>query len=118
MGCWRSNFRGFRGEFLVPCGDNTGQSYAEGDVAKIKTQMPDGTLVDATEVPVEESNERWTDLTLQDGTKMRIKTTVVNVARVDGIYDPQGNPLYIVNGLPTMVIMEVPEKLKQKPPGT
>jgi hypothetical protein len=34
--------------------------------------------------------------------------------RVDGQYDPQGNPMYAVNMAPTMAVVEVPAHLRKK----
>lgn len=53
-------------------------------------------LVDAVEVPVVESTERWTDVTLSDGSVLRIKAVVLSALRVEGHYDQEDNPLYQV----------------------
>jgi hypothetical protein len=71
-------------------------------------------MVSGTEVSVEESLERWSDVTLEDGARIRLKGSVVSAVRVDNEYDPQGNPLYIVNVTPVMSILEMPDDLKQK----
>ena len=51
-------------------------------------------MVDAIEVAVDESTERWTDLKLADGTEIRIKTVVLTALRLEGQYDQDGNPMY------------------------
>ena len=62
---------------------------------KTKVQIPGiPGMVDATEVAVDEATERWTDLKLADGTEIRIKTVVLAVIRLEGQYDPEGNPMY------------------------
>ncbi len=70
---------------------------------KISFPPPSGPLVDASEVPVTESTERWTDVTLEDGTKLRLKPTVLSVTRLDGQYDPDGNPMYLLKSSQVMV---------------
>lgn len=81
---------------------------------KVKVQLPDGKVAEGTEVSVEESSEKWSEYNLADGAKIRIKQLVVQVIRLDGQYDPEGNPMYTVKGSPVMVVSDVPEDLKQK----
>ena len=70
-------------------------------------------MVDATEVPLIESVERWTELKLTDGSVLRVKPVITNVLRIDNEYDPQGNPFYAIQGGQTMVIGSVPEHLRK-----
>jgi len=80
-----------------------------------KVKVPfQGRVVEGTEVPVEESNERWSDISLQDGARFRLKSSVVSAVRLDE-YDAQGNPIYVLNATPVMVIAEMPDALKRKP---
>ncbi len=82
-------------------------------MAKVKVPYNDR-VVDGSEVPIDESNERWTDLTLRDGTKLRVKVTVISAVRLDGEYDAAGHPTYLLNMTPVMVLMDVPDHLKKK----
>ena len=52
------------------------------------------TLVDAVEVPVEETTERWTDIHLADGSRIRLKSVVIAVLRMVDKYDNEDNPIY------------------------
>ena len=63
---------------------------------KTKVDLPGTGLVDATEVAVTESTERWTDVQLSDGSTLRIKPVVLGAVRIDNQYDAEGNPLYQV----------------------
>lgn len=75
---------------------------------------PSGKIVDATEVPIRESVERWTELTLEDGSIIRIKPAVLGAVRLDGQWDQEGNPLYMLKGGPNAVaIVQVPDHLKK-----
>jgi hypothetical protein len=76
--------------------------------------LPGGKVVDAVEVPIEESLERWSELKLEDGSTLRVKMTVISVSRIQGMWDPQGNPLYMVNMSPVMAVVEAPEHLRKK----
>ena len=73
-----------------------------------------GKMVDGMEVPIEESNEKWSEFKFEDGTIMRAKISLIQVVRVDGEYDPLGNPAYAINMTPTMAIIETPEHLRKK----
>lgn len=69
-------------------------------------------MVDALEVAVEEAAERWTDLKLADGTEIRIKTVVLGVLRLEGQYDPDGNPMYQVKANQIMTV-SAPDHLRK-----
>ncbi len=82
-----------------------------------KTKIPllgTNQVVDGFDVPVEESNERWSEFKLEDGTTFKIKMTVVSAVRVDGQFDAQGNPMYVMNMTPIMALVDVPERLRKK----
>lgn len=69
--------------------------------------------VEGTEVPLTESVERWTELKLEDGSVLRVKPTILSIIRLDGRYDPQGNPMYAIQGGQTMVVGSAPDHLRQ-----
>jgi hypothetical protein len=80
---------------------------------KIPAQ-PGGQLVDGFEVPILESVERWTELTLEDGAVIRIKPMVLGVVRLDNQWDQENNPLYAIRGgQNVMTIVSVPDRLKK-----
>lgn len=79
---------------------------------KTTITLPNGTF-SGDDVPVKETTERWTDIALEDGSTMRLKTNVLSVIRLDGQYDPEGNPLYVVKTNNVMVITNVPAHLRK-----
>jgi transposase len=81
---------------------------------KIKVPMPGGKTGEGSEVLIEESNERWSELKLEDGAIIRVKQVVSQVMRVEGEYDPEGNPIYAVKSAPAVSIVSVPERLRKK----
>jgi len=83
-------------------------------VKKVKVTLPDGKVVEGVDVPIEVSNDRWSDITLEDGSVIRIKALVVSVIRIDGQYDQDGNPLYVVKSSTTTAIASAPEELHRK----
>jgi hypothetical protein len=78
---------------------------------KVKARFPDGEC-DAFEVPVLESTERWTEVSLEDGTVLRVKTVILAVVRAEDAYDNEGNPQYSIKVNPVMTVT-APDNLKK-----
>lgn len=53
----------------------------------------EGRKVDGVSVPFKSSGEQWNIYTLEDGTKMKIKTVLMDVIRLSA-YLPTGDPVY------------------------
>lgn len=79
---------------------------------KTKVELLGSGVVDATEVAVTESTERWTDVQLADGAVLRIKPVVIGAVRIDNRYDAEGNPLYQVKVNQIMTVT-APDHLKK-----
>lgn len=79
-----------------------------------KVRLPDGTMVDGVSVTIVESTERWSDVLLADGTRVKLKMSVISAARSDRHFDDQGNPIYSFDMTPQVVVTEVPPGLKRK----
>lgn len=64
--------------------------------------FPDGVTRKVMELSFgAEGGEPWTEYTLSDGTKLRIKTTILKVFRV---IDSAGNPDYTAEGDPNILV--------------
>ncbi len=72
-----------------------------------------GGTAQGVEVAVSESTERWSEFKLEDGTVLRAKMTLTSAIRVDNQYDPEGNPVYVIKGLPVMAVISVAQEFKQ-----
>jgi hypothetical protein len=68
--------------------------------------------VEGEEVPVERSHEEWSSHVLADGTSLRLKPIVLQVVKLPGRYDTDGNPVYVVR---SHVILAV-DSPERKPP--
>ena len=81
-----------------------------------KTKVPgaDGKLHPATNVDVDQSTERWSEIRLTDGTVLRAKIVVVGAARIDGQHDLDLNPVYHVKSHNIISVVEAPDELKAK----
>ena len=70
--------------------------------------------VEGHEVPIDSSAEKWSEFVLEDGTVIRAKVSIISAIRLDGEYDPAGNPAYQINASPVIGIIYSEEKLKKK----
>ena len=82
-----------------------------------RKQIPDPTnpnrKVDALVVPIVETQEKYSEITLRDGTTVRTKMTPLEVCRVEGRWDAEGNPVYVVKSQNLVVADDVPEDLRR-----
>jgi hypothetical protein len=79
--------------------------------------LPHGTF-QGVDVPIKESNERWSEVILADGATLRIKPNVLVVTRIEGQYDPEGNPMYALTANQVMTVVNVPAHLRKSAGGT
>lgn len=80
---------------------------------KIPYPMPNSPPRDGWEVQVRESTEKWTEVTLEDGTVLRLKISVLGAIRVDGEYDAEGNPAYSLKMNPVVTIVNSDPRLRR-----
>jgi hypothetical protein len=96
--------------------NNFEESHMPERRVKIPFPLPNSPLKDAVEVDVKESTERWTEVTLEDGTIFRIKVSVLGAARVDGEYDQEGNPAYALKMNPVIAMVSTPPNFRRPVP--
>jgi len=90
------------------------KKMSEPRVVKIKLP-PTNEEVNAYEVGVAESTEKWSEFTLEDGTVLKMKVTLGGAHRVVGKYDPvTGNPMYTLQAMPQVMMGHIPDELKKK----
>ena len=68
---------------------------------------------DAFVIPIAETHERYSAITLDDGTVIRTKMTPLEVCRVVDRWDAEGNPVYVVKSQNLVVVDSVPEALRK-----
>ena len=82
-----------------------------------RKKIPDPTdsnrTVDVLVVPIVETQEKYSEITLQDGTTVRTKMTPLEVCRVEGRWDAEGNPVYVVKSQNLVVVDDVPDDLRR-----
>lgn len=80
---------------------------------KKKLKLPNGQEVDATVMSFQAGGEHWNEYLVDDGTVIRVKVVATEVVRLDGQYDAQDNPIYLLQSTNVMAVSS-PDKLKRK----
>lgn len=70
--------------------------------------------VEVTEVPIAKSDERWSEYVLEDGSIIKFKSTASSALRIDGQYNQDGTPVYLVLSSPVVYVVSAPESLRKK----
>lgn len=65
---------------------------------------------EVTEVGFRASGEHWNEYLVDDGTVLRVKLVATEVLRIDGQFDEEGNPAYIVKSTNVMNVSASDEK--------
>lgn len=73
-----------------------------------------GKQVQATPVDVNQSGEKWNEYLLEDGTVLKMKLVLKKVFKVDGEFDEEGNPVYVMQST-NVTSISAPSDLKKKP---
>jgi hypothetical protein len=78
---------------------------------KIPFPTAESPLVDGSEVGVAEATERWSEITLEDQTVIRVKPNVISAIRIEGQHDPEGNPMYAIKAQQLAMVVSAPQHL-------
>lgn len=81
---------------------------------RVKILDQNGNQVEGTAVEVDESIERFSKVSLCDGTVLRIKPVATEAVRLSGQWDQDGHPIYVVRTANIVSVVESPDELKQK----
>lgn len=82
-----------------------------------KIQIPGGPEVEGVELTFRAASEEWSEYLLDDQSVIRFRAVVTEVIRLEGVYDPEGQPVYLVNSQ-NIVKVSAPENLRRPPPDT
>ena len=72
----------------------------------------EGRPCEGTTVEVEQSIGRWSVVTLTDGSVIKIQAVVTEVIMLDGKFDPDGQPIYMVRSHNSLSVVSPPHLLK------
>jgi len=72
--------------------------------------------VDALEMPFQNVAEHWNEYLLQDGSVLRLKSVVTDILKLEGRYDGDGNPHYLVKSA-QVVSVSASDRARKPPAG-
>ena len=81
-------------------------------MADKKTYTYQGRQVSGKEVAFETGGEQWCNYTLEDGSTMKVKLSLIEVVRLEE-YDEAGNPVYMFTAQQMVGIIPNPELVKK-----
>lgn len=70
--------------------------------------------IDAIEMPFQTGAEHWNEYIIHDGSVLKLKTVVTEILKLDGKFDAEGNPVYIIKS--TNVVAVSASDRARKPP--
>jgi len=71
-----------------------------------------GQEVEATVVEVTQASEVWNHYLIDDGSVIKIKLVLTKVLRLEGKFDDEGNPVYLVRST-NVVSVKSPDNLRR-----
>jgi hypothetical protein len=74
-----------------------------------------GQNIQVTNVPILKKNESISEYELEDGSKIQFRAVATAVLRLDGQYDGEGNPIYLVKNGQIVTATTAGEGLRRKP---
>lgn len=78
------------------------------------SKLPIEALVGSTTLDFNEIEENWNTYNLSDGTTLKVKLVLRGVKRLNK-YEPDGNPIYVINSINVVRALNIPDELKVKP---
>ncbi len=75
--------------------------------------IPQEALADAVELDFAEEEEHWNIYKLSDGTRLKVRLVLRGVKRLSQ-YEPDGNPVYVINTLNVVRAVDVPPEVKKQ----
>jgi hypothetical protein len=80
---------------------------------KRKITLPNGEQIEADLVGFRSSGEEhWNEYLLEDKTVLRMKPVVTEILRLEGQYDPMGNPAYLIQST-NVTTVDAPDELRR-----
>jgi len=71
-----------------------------------------GMDVDAVDVPITRANETTSEYELEDGSILRVKNVANSFLRLEGQFNPDGTPIYLVQGGPVVTVVGSAKEVK------
>lgn len=78
-----------------------------------KIKLADGSEIDGQIVSFQTGGEHWNEYLVDDGSVIRVKLVATEIVRIEGQYDAEGNPVYVLQSTNVMAV-DSPENLRRK----
>jgi hypothetical protein len=72
----------------------------------------EGREKDAIDIDFKTVNEEWNVYDLEDGSRIRVKIVISNIARVINEFDNEGNPVYVAK-MSSVMSVSTPDHLRK-----
>ncbi len=72
-----------------------------------------GEIRDAVSVDFEPERETFSTYILLDGSALKLKAVLTEVMRIEGVYAPNGDPVYLIQAAQIMSV-SAPDSLRRK----
>lgn len=82
---------------------------------RARMQITPEDIENAEDVEILEEKDHWNIYKLKDGSIVKMKLIVSGVKRLTTKWQPDGNPIYLINSQNVMRLGNIPKKLKAKP---
>lgn len=79
---------------------------------KRRMHWPDGRDVEIQPVGFRSTAEHWNEYFLDDGSVVRVKLVATEICKVEGEYDEDGNPAYVLRSTNVLAVSS-PESLRK-----
>lgn len=73
----------------------------------------EGKKVQGSEVRFDTIREEWNVYELNDGSTLKVKIIVAGIIRVNGEYNNEGDPIYIIKSKNLVTSIDVPSHLRK-----
>ena len=77
-------------------------------------KLPMEAFKGSVDLDFKEVEENWNTYALSDGSKLKVKLVLRGVKRLKS-YEPDGTPIYVINSINVVRVVDIPEELKAKP---
>ena len=82
-------------------------------ITKKSIRLPSGETVNGIVVGINRSVDHFNEITLEDGTTLKAKLVVTEVARIPNEWDENGYPRYVIFSHNAVTVARCPDQLRK-----
>ena len=81
---------------------------------EVNIPVPNNPPITGLDIPIDNSNEKFNEYTLNDGTILRVKLVVSGVIRAKDQWDAEGHPIYTILSHNVVRVVQSHPSLRQR----